>query len=79
MLNLGDFEFERQKPASWAEIYEAIGKLKERANTPLQVPFNPNIPNGYVGCRPLTQQEPPHHYHNGNIKCFNNPCYWAGT
>lgn len=34
MLGLGDFDFEREKPASWAEIYEAIGKLKERANQP---------------------------------------------
>jgi hypothetical protein len=25
------------EPASWAEIYEAIGKLKERANQPPQV------------------------------------------
>lgn len=63
------------EPASWAEIYEAIGSLKARANQPMQIPFNTN---GYGGCQPLTQTEPAYHYHNG-IKCFNNPCYWAGT
>jgi hypothetical protein len=61
------------EPAPWAEIYEAIGKLKERANQP---PVEK-----WINCPAPTPLNVPHpnlHYHNGS-PCYNNPCIWAGS
>lgn len=58
-------------PNSWAEIYEAIGKLKERAERPQkEIVYFPN-----TNPMPLSQ-DPNLHYHNG-IPCRNNPCLWC--
>lgn len=58
-------------PASWAEIYEAIGKLKERAlNTQKEIVYIPRI------SILQTTGDPNLHYHNG-IACRNNPCVWC--
>ena len=60
------------EPNSWAEIYEAIGKLKERAENPQkEVVYFPN-----TGVMPLYNNEPNLHYH-GIIPCRNNPCVWC--
>lgn len=53
------------------EIYEAIGKLKERAERPQkEVVYFPNP------VQPLMNNNPNLHYHNGS-PCYNNPCVWC--
>lgn len=60
------------KPNSWAEIYEAIGKLKERAEKPQkEIVYFPS-----TNPMPLYNNDPNLHYHNG-IPCRNNPCVWC--
>lgn len=58
---------------SWAEIYEAIGKLKERADRPQYVP---QMPLPISSPMPLMNDNPNKHYH-GQIVCYNNPCGWC--
>lgn len=64
---------------SWAEIYEAIGKLKERAEKPqkeiVHFPSTNPTPLGY-GQLGLYRTDPNLHYHNGN-PCRNNHCVWC--
>lgn len=64
--------YREAEPATWAEIYEAIGKLKARAedNQPSHFHYPQYVQD------PCGSNEPPHHYH-GTHKCYNNPCLWA--
>lgn len=55
---------------NWAEIYEAIGKLKEKSNKPADIHYYPNP------VMPLVNNNPNLHYH-GNSPCYNNPCVWC--
>lgn len=56
---------------SWAEIYEAIGKLKERVEKPKEIVYFPN-----TNPMPLTEYNLNLHYHNG-MPCRNNSCVWS--
>lgn len=61
----------KKEPATWAEIYVAIGKLKERAEKNII-----NVPH-YESMPFINKDNPNLHYHNG-MPCYNNPCVWCG-
>lgn len=58
--------------ATWAQIYEAIGRLKQRAeeaNKPREITYIPTP-------QTTTTNNPNLHYH-GTHPCYQNPCVWC--
>ena len=74
ILGLGNNDFRTmKKTATWAEIYTAIGRLKERAEKPQEIRYVPSSEPHPLGQPNFNQNL---HYHNGT-PCYNNPCIWC--
>tara|TARA_R110000868_G_scaffold114344_3_gene306440 strand:- start:5504 stop:5740 length:237 start_codon:yes stop_codon:yes gene_type:complete len=61
--------------SSWAEVYEAIGKLKERAEKPTEIKYFPSTTTMPLTI-PAMPPNPNLHYH-GTMPCYQSPCVWC--